>query len=99
MELPQRVYQLSVHGNHAELEALLDAHPDVDVDLCRSERGWCALLWATVGRHHTCIRLLLDHKAGVCKCVVDMRWCVDTANAAVLTHIVPNNHTAHSYTY
>jgi hypothetical protein len=70
--LQKLVYRHARGGRHVELRALLEEHPEVDVDGYRSYTGatWeadglAALHWACAGGHTECTRLLIDSHADV----------------------------------
>jgi hypothetical protein len=63
--LKKRVWGFVKDAQLTELAALLEGHPEVDVDGCKDGRGWRALFCACHNGHTECARLLIDHKADV----------------------------------
>jgi hypothetical protein len=66
-ELQKRVYELADDGKSVELKAVLEEHPEVDVDEFKNPlfSGERALATACYDGHTECARLLIDHKADV----------------------------------
>jgi hypothetical protein len=63
--LEERIYDLAYEGEPVDLRALLEEHPEVDVDGHKDRWGARALYWTCFNRHTECARLLIDHKADV----------------------------------
>jgi hypothetical protein len=63
--LQKRVYDLTRAVKLVELRALLEEHPEVDVDGCKDGRGGRALFFACLNGHTECAQLLIDHRADV----------------------------------
>jgi hypothetical protein len=63
--LQVRVYELAYGGKLTELRALLEDHPEVDVDGYKDGYLQRALYWACANGHNECARLLIDHGANV----------------------------------
>jgi ankyrin repeat protein len=57
------VYRLADRGNLAKLAALLEEHPEVDVDGHKDEVGWSALRCVCSIGYTACAQLLIAHKA------------------------------------
>jgi hypothetical protein len=60
-----QVYDLADEGELVELRALLEEHPEVDVDGYRGSYGRSALNMACERGHTECAQLLIDHNADV----------------------------------
>jgi ankyrin repeat protein len=63
--LQKQVFKLAREDNLLELTALLEEHPEVDVDGWESTLGWTALCTACHNGHTECAQLLIDHRADV----------------------------------
>jgi hypothetical protein len=63
--LQVRVYELACEGKLTELRALLEDHPEVDVDGYKNAVGATACSLACAKGHTECARLLIDCKASV----------------------------------
>jgi ankyrin repeat protein len=68
MELSKQVYELCDSNASTELEAFLEAHPQVSVILYRDEEDTQALHRAALYGYAACVRMLLDHGADVHAC-------------------------------
>jgi hypothetical protein len=64
-DLQWRVYDLAGKGKSVELGAMLEEHPEVDVDEYKSDGGERALAHACRKRRTECARLLITHGADV----------------------------------
>jgi hypothetical protein len=60
-----RIYTFASKGKLAELTALLEEHPEVDVDGCKDSGGSRALFRTCSSGHTECARLLIDYGADV----------------------------------
>jgi hypothetical protein len=63
--LQKLVHKIAKEGKLVELRAVLEDHPEVDVDGYKDLNGWRALYWACRNGHTECARLLIDYKADV----------------------------------
>jgi hypothetical protein len=63
--LQRRVKDLAHGGKLVELTALLEEHPEVDVDVHKDGSGYTALYWACNIGHTECARLLIGRGADV----------------------------------
>jgi hypothetical protein len=61
----ERIYSYVREWKLVELRALLEEHPEVNVDGYRGIYGWTALYWACMNGHTECAQLLTNHKADV----------------------------------
>jgi hypothetical protein len=61
--IQRRVYELSTAGKLRQLAALLEEHPELDVDGFEAGLGWRALYHTCREGHADCAQLLIDHKA------------------------------------
>jgi ankyrin repeat protein len=83
--LQKRIYDLAKAGKLVELRALLEEHPEVNVDGYRDGDGRTALYWACSYEDTECARLLIDHKADVN--AKDFNGWSALHTAAVLGHL------------
>jgi hypothetical protein len=74
--LQKQLYGLAQKGNLVELTAVLEEHPELDVNECKMW-GWTALFCACYYGHTECAQLLIDHRA-------DVTFTVDSTGESVL---------------
>jgi hypothetical protein len=79
--LQERVWDFVHRGELDNLRALLEEHPDVDVDGFKNRFGRRALYWACACGYTECARLLIDHRADVRVKCNDSRSALGTAAA------------------
>jgi ankyrin repeat protein len=60
-----RIFNFATQGKLVEQRALLEEHPEVNVDGYRDVGGRTALYWVCVYGYTECAQLLIDHKADV----------------------------------
>jgi hypothetical protein len=61
----KHLFNLAKVGKLIELRALLEEHPEVNVDGYRDWTGSTAIYWACCNGYTECAQLLIDHKADV----------------------------------
>jgi hypothetical protein len=79
--LQERVWDFVQYGKLDKLKALLEEHPDVDVDGLKNRYGRRALYWVCACGYTECARLLIDHRADVRAKSNDSRSALSTAAA------------------
>jgi ankyrin repeat protein len=65
LELSKRAYDMCVGKDASALQALLDAHPGIDLYLCEEEGRFNIMGTAALHDSPECLQVLLDFKADV----------------------------------